>query len=48
MRRFARRGRLWTRLRNLLFVFLFRCGVPAGRLYRWYYGKPVDARDARS
>jgi uncharacterized protein len=48
MRRFARRGRTWTRLRNILFVLLFRCGVPAERLYRWYYGMPVDARNARS
>lgn len=48
MRRFARRGRFFTRLQNLFLVLLFRCGVPAERLYRWYYGKPVDAPDARS
>ncbi len=48
MRRFVRRGKFFTRLQNLFFVILFRCGVPAERLYRWYYGKPVDAPDPRS
>lgn len=48
LRRFARRGRFWTRLQNIFYVLLFRCGVPAERLYRWYYGKPVDAPDPRS
>ena len=48
MRRFARRGRFFTRLQNAVYVLLFRCGVPAERLYRWYYGKPVDAPDPRS
>ena len=48
MRRFARRGRFFTRLRNIIFVLLFRCGVPAERLYRWYYGKPVDAPEPRT
>ena len=48
MRGFARRGRLFTRIRNVLFVILFRCGVSPQRLYQWYYGKPVDARGARS
>ncbi len=48
MRGFARRGKFFTRLQNLFFVILFRCGVQAERLYRWYYGKPVDAPDPRS
>ena len=48
LRRFARRGRFFTRLQNIFYVLLFRCGVPAERLYRWYYGKPVDAPDPRS
>ncbi len=39
MRAFARRGKFLTRMRNLLFVLLFRCGVSAQRLYRWYYGR---------
>ncbi len=48
MRGFARRGRFLTRLRNHFFILLFRSGVSAERLYRWYYGKPVDAPDPRS
>lgn len=48
MRRFARRGRFFTRLQNMFYVLLFRCGVSPKTLYRWYYGKPVDGRDTQS
>ena len=48
MRRFARRGRFFTRLQNVFYVLMFRCGVSAERIYRWYYGKPVDAPDPQS
>ncbi len=37
LRRFEQRGRLRTRLENLLYVLAFRCGVSAQRLYRRYY-----------
>jgi hypothetical protein len=31
------RGAWTVTLRNLLFLILFRCGVPANRLHSWYY-----------
>lgn len=43
LRRFAKCGRLWTRLQNIFYILCFRCGVSAERIYRWYYGKPVAA-----
>ncbi len=48
LRRFLKRGRMRTRLQNIFYVLCFRCGVSAERIYRWYYGKPVDAPAPRS
>jgi hypothetical protein len=33
-----------TTMRNMLFLVLFRCGVPADFLHRWYYrrSRPQD------
>ena len=39
LRRFQRLGYLRTRLLNFLLVWLFKLGVPAEKLYRWYYGR---------
>ena len=38
LRRFQKHGYLRTRLLNLVYVWLFQLGVPAEKLYRWYYG----------
>ena len=35
-------------LRNLLFLILFRCGVPVERLHRWYYGFRRESGERRS
>ena len=48
MRKFARRGRFFTRVQNAFYVLMFRCGVSPERIYKWYYGKPVDAPDPQS
>lgn len=39
LRRFQKHGYLRTRLLNFLLVWLFQLGVPAEKLYRWYYGR---------
>lgn len=45
MRRFARHG--WLRhLQNRFYILCFRCGVPAERIYRWYYGKPGEPHNS--
>jgi len=35
-------------LRNLLFLILFRCGVPVESLHRWYYGFRRESGERRS
>lgn len=34
-------------LRNLLFLILFRCGVPVQRLHSWYYGFKLEPDGTR-
>jgi len=35
-------------LRNLLFLILFRCGVPVETLHSWYYGFRLESAETRS
>ena len=37
------RGSWTVTMRNLLFLILFRCGIPAEQLHQWYYGRDGTA-----
>ncbi len=42
------RGPWRVTLRNLIFLILFRCGVPVESLHRWYYGFRRGSGEKRS